>query len=190
MSEVSRVARFIFHVTLGKSRIFLSYLMLCLHRVVRPPFSVMLWQRRGNYPPFIVIARLRKAEYRLRQIPSSSLRTDGVGGGLAFGMPLSPIVIARLGKAEAIRYKHLNHYINVFSRKDYQTGLLRSARNDAGGGRPDSLVKPKNDERKRCHPELVSGSHYSIYPLVFVCKIYEMPKQVRHDNLVCVDSFV
>ena len=37
-----------------------------------------------------------------------------------------------------------------------------------------------------CHPELVSGSHYSIYPLVFVCEIYEMPKQVRHDNLVWI----
>ena len=36
-------------------------------------------------------------------------------------------------------------------------------------------------KEKRCHPELVSGSHYSIYPLVFVYKIYEMPKQVRHD---------
>ena len=40
-------------------------------------------------------------------------------------------------------------------------------------------------KEKRCHPELVSGSHYSIYPLVFVREIYEMPKQVRHDNLVC-----
>ena len=96
MPEVSRVARFIFHVTLGKSRIFLSYLMLCLHRVVRPPFGVTLWQRRGNYPPFIVIAML--------------------------------------GKAEAIQYKLLNHYINAFIRKNYQTGLLRSARNDAGWG--------------------------------------------------------
>ena len=104
MSEVSRVVYLIFHVTLGKSRIFLSYPMLCLPRVARPPFGVMLWQKRGNYPPFIVIARLGKAEYRLRQIPSSSLRTDGVGGGLAFGIPLSPIVIARLWKAEAIRY--------------------------------------------------------------------------------------
>ena len=41
-------------------------------------------------------------------------------------------------------------------------------------------------KEKRCHPELVSGSRYSIYPLVFVCKIYEMPKQVRHDSLVWV----
>ena len=82
---------------------------------------------------FLIIARLRKAEYleSLRQIfplsPSPSLRTDGVGGGLAFGIlsplyrhceawessrrgaypcfvSLSSIVIARLGKAEAIRY--------------------------------------------------------------------------------------
>ena len=43
-------------------------------------------------------------------------------------------------------------------------------------------------KEKRCHPELVSGSHYSIYPLVFVYKIYEMPKQVRHDSLVCKDN--
>ena len=35
-----------------------------------------------------------------------------------------------------------------------------------------------------CHPELVSGSHYSIYPLVIVREMYEMPKRVRHDNLV------
>ena len=63
MPEVSRVVYLIFHVTLGKSRIFLSYLMLCLHRVVRPPFSVMLWQKRGNYTPYIVIARLGKADY-------------------------------------------------------------------------------------------------------------------------------
>ena len=41
-------------------------------------------------------------------------------------------------------------------------------------------------KEKRCHPELVSGSHCSIYPLVFVYKIYEMPKQVRHDSLVWV----
>ena len=116
----------------GKFLIFLSYPMLCLPRVARPPFSVMLWQRRGNYTPYIVIARLRKAEYRLRQIPSSSLRTDGVGGGLAFGIPLSPIVIARLRKAEAIQYNLLNHYINVFIRNNCQTGLLRFARNDAG----------------------------------------------------------
>ena len=27
-----------------------------------------------------------------------------------------------------------------------------------------------------CHPELVSGSHYSIYPLVLICKIYEILK--------------
>ena len=33
-----------------------------------------------------------------------------------------------------------------------------------------------------CHPELVSGSHYSIYPLVIVREMYEMPKRVRHDN--------
>ena len=50
--------------------------------------------------------------------------------------------------------------------------------------RLDSQVKLKMTKEKRCHPELVSGSHYSIYPLVFVCKIYEMPKQVRHDSLV------
>ena len=102
-----------------------------LPRVACPPFGIMLWQRRGNYPPFIVIARLRKAEYleSLRQISS--------------------LVIARLGKAEAIQYKLLNHYINAFIRKNYQTGLLRSARNDAGGDRPDSQVKPKNDERKK-----------------------------------------
>ena len=31
-------------------------------------------------------------------------------------------------------------------------------------------------KEKRCHPELVSGSHYSIYPLVFVREIYEMLK--------------
>ena len=41
-------------------------------------------------------------------------------------------------------------------------------------------------KEKNCHPELVSGSHYSIYPLIFVCKIYEMPKQVRHDSEVRV----
>ena len=35
-----------------------------------------------------------------------------------------------------------------------------------------------------CHPELVSGSHYSIYPLVLICKIYEMLKRVQHDSLV------
>ena len=87
-----------------------------LPRVACPPFGIMLWQRRGNYTPYIVIARLRKAEYleSLRQISS--------------------LVIARLGKAEAIQYKLLNPYTNIFSRKDYQTGLLRSARNDAGGG--------------------------------------------------------
>ena len=108
-------------------------------------------------------------------------------------------------------------YIMFFSRKDYQTGLLRFARNDEGGGQTGLLRSARNDvggvtdriaslrsqwrgrrtdrilwsspkmtKEKRCHPELVSGSHYSIYPLVFVCKIYEMPKQVRHDNLVCV----
>ena len=91
MPEVSRVARFIFHVTLGKFLIFLSYPMLCLPRVARPPFSVMLWQRRGNYPPFIVIARLGKAEYRLRQIPSSSLQTDKVGVVAAFRHTPSPL---------------------------------------------------------------------------------------------------
>ena len=37
-----------------------------------------------------------------------------------------------------------------------------------------------------CHPELVSGSHYSIYPLIFVCKIYEMLKRVQHDSEVRV----
>ena len=37
-----------------------------------------------------------------------------------------------------------------------------------------------------CHPELVSGSHYSIYPLVFVCEIYEMLKRVQHDSLILV----
>ena len=47
-------------------------------------------------------------------------------------------------------------------------------------------LSPKMTKEKRCHPELVSGSHYSIYPLVFVCKIYEMPKQVRHDSEVRV----
>ena len=41
-------------------------------------------------------------------------------------------------------------------------------------------------KEKRCHPELVSGSHYSIYPLVFVCKISEMLKRVQHDNEVRV----
>ena len=35
-----------------------------------------------------------------------------------------------------------------------------------------------------CHPELVSRSHYSIYPLVLICKIYEMLKRVQHDSLV------
>ena len=44
------------------------------------------------------------------------------------------VVIAKLEKAEAIQYKLLNPYTNIFSRKDYQTGLLRFARNDAGGG--------------------------------------------------------
>ena len=85
-------------------------------RVACPPFGIMLWQRRGNYTPYIVIARLGKADYleSLRQISS--------------------LVIARLRKAEAIQYKLLNHYINAFIRKNYQTGLLRSARNDAGGG--------------------------------------------------------
>ena len=37
-----------------------------------------------------------------------------------------------------------------------------------------------------CHPELVSGSHYSIYPLVFVCEIYEMLKRVQHDSIVWI----
>ena len=41
-------------------------------------------------------------------------------------------------------------------------------------------------KEKRCHPELVSGSHYSIYQLVFVHEIYEMPKQVLHDSEVRV----
>ena len=79
---------------LVKSRIFLFYPMSCLPRVARPPFGVMLWQkkrelyplcrhcearkssRRGTCPCFaslssIVIARLGKAEYfeSLRQIP-------------------------------------------------------------------------------------------------------------------------
>ena len=42
------------------------------------------------------------------------------------------------------------------------------------------------------HPELVSGSHYSIYPPVFVCKMHEMLKRVQHDNLILVrhDSLV
>ena len=47
---MSRVVYLIFHVTLGKSLIFLSYPMLCLHRVVRPPFGIMLWQRRAVSP--------------------------------------------------------------------------------------------------------------------------------------------
>ena len=65
--------------------------------------------QRGICPCFaslssIVIARLGKAEYlkSLRQIsslPSSLLQTDGVGGGLAFGMPLSLLSSLRgLGK--------------------------------------------------------------------------------------------
>ena len=58
---------------LVKSRIFLFYPMSCLPRVARPPFGVMLWQKRGNYTP--------------------------------------SVVIVRLGKAEAIQYKHLNHYM-------------------------------------------------------------------------------
>ena len=55
------------------------------------------------------------------------------------------IVIARLGKAEAIQYKLLNHYINAFIRKNYQTGLLRSARNDAGGGQTGLLYPACNE---------------------------------------------
>ena len=47
-------------------------------------------------------------------------------------------------------------------------------------------LSPQMTKEKRCHPELVSGSHYSIYPLVFVREIYEMPKQVRHDSEVRV----
>ena len=34
----------------GKSRIFLSYPMSCLPRVARPPFGVMLWQKRAVSP--------------------------------------------------------------------------------------------------------------------------------------------
>ena len=65
----------------------------------------------------------------------------GVGGGLAFGIPLSFIVIARLRKAEAIQYKHLNHFINVFIRNNCQTGLLHSARNDGSGDRLDYFAR-------------------------------------------------
>ena len=66
--------------------------------------------------------------------------------------------------------------INVFIRKDYQTGLLRFARNDAGVGDLILGSSPKMTKETRCHPELVSGSHYSIYQIVIVCKIYEMLK--------------
>ena len=115
MPEVSRVARFIFHVTLRQvpDFSFLSDIMpapCCLSS-----FRYHALAKKSCFP-YIIIARLGKAEYleSLRQISS--------------------LVIARLGKAEAIQYKLLNHYINAFIRKDYQTGLLRSARNDAGGG--------------------------------------------------------
>ena len=68
-------------------------------------------------------------------------------------------------------------YINVFLKEVVMTG--------AGTDRVLGASK-KMTKEKRCHPELVSGSHYSIYPHIFVCEIYEMPKQVRHDSLVCV----
>ena len=68
------------------------------------------------------------------------------GFGVARRRAGSPfIVIARLGKAEAIQYKLLNHYINVFSRKDCQTGLLRCARNDGSGGQTGLLRSARND---------------------------------------------
>ena len=80
-------------------------------------------------------------------------------------------------------------YINVFLKEELSDWIASLVMTGAG---TDWVLwsSPKMTKEKRCHPELVSGSHYSIYPLVFVCKIYEMPKQVRHDSLVWVDSFV
>ena len=83
----------------GKFLIFLSYPMLCLPRVARPPFGVMLWQRRGNYTPYIVIARLGKAP----------------GAEHAHVSRPSPPVIARLGKAEAIQSDNKASLLTGFS---------------------------------------------------------------------------
>ena len=68
-------------------------------------------------------------------------------------VPLPYIVIARLGKAEAIQYKHLNHFINVFIRKNCLTGLLRSARNDGSGDKLDCfalLAMTREEDRPDC----------------------------------------
>ena len=67
----------------GKFLIFLSYPMLCLPRVARPPFGVMLCKEEEIIPPFIVIARLGKAEYleSLRQIPSLPVPVIANGWG-------------------------------------------------------------------------------------------------------------
>ena len=111
MPTVSRVARFIFHVTLRQVPDF-SFLS-----------DVMPASCCPSYLPCHALAKKRELSslYRhceawesrisLKTIPSSSLRTDKVGGGLAFGIPLSPIVIARLRKAEyCLRQSPPRHY--------------------------------------------------------------------------------
>ena len=76
-------------------------------------------------------------------------------------------------------------YINVFLKEGLSDWIASLVMTGAG---TDWILRSSKrmTKEKRCHPELVSGSHYSIYPLVFVCKIYEMLKQVQHDSLVCV----
>ncbi len=76
-------------------------------------------------------------------------------------------------------------YINVFLKEELSDWIASLVMTGAGTDRV-LWSSPKMTKEKRCHPELVSGSHYSIYPLIFVREISEMPKQVRHDNLVCV----
>ena len=85
-------------------------------------------------------------------------------------------------------------YINVFLKEELSDWIASLVMTGAGTDRvlwsSPKMTKekrcqsPKMTKEKRCHPELVSGSHYSIYPLVFVCKIYEMLKRVQHDNFV------
>ena len=76
----------------GKPLIFLFYPMSCLPRVARPPFGVMLWQA----PDFSFLSDVMPAH--VARPPFSVMLWQKRGN-------YTPsIVIARLGKAEAIRY--------------------------------------------------------------------------------------
>ena len=70
----------------------------------------------------------------LRQVPDFSFLSDVMPAPCCPSSFRCHALANEVKKAEAIQYKLLNPYTNIFSRKDCLTGLFRSARNDGSGG--------------------------------------------------------